>query len=72
MGNFIKDAMKRYLTHLHIRIDPRTKERLIELAGGAKNISAYVRDLINREWLASHPDGEPSHSDPDAPCAGTA
>ena len=63
--------MQKYLTHLHIRIDPRTKERLVKLAGGAKNISTYVRNLINREWLALYPDGEPSHSD-NQPPAGTA
>ena len=63
--------MKKYQTWLQIRVDPRTKERLIELAGGAKHMSKYVRELINREWLALYPDGEPSHAD-NQPPAGTA
>ena len=63
--------MKKYQTHLHMRIDQRTKNRLVELAGGVKNISKYVRNLINREWLSLHPEGEPSRLD-DQPPAGTA
>ena len=63
--------MRKYQTWLQIRVDPRTKERLIELAGGKDNMSKYVRELINREWLALHPEGEPSHSD-DQPPAGVA
>jgi len=62
--------MRKFTTHLHIRTDQRTKDRLEELAGGVKNISKYIRNLINREWLSLHPEGEPSRLD-DQPPAGT-
>ena len=52
--------MKKFPIWLQVRTDQRTKDRLIELAGGVRNMSEYIRKLINREWLAQHPEGEPS------------
>ena len=59
-----------YNIWLQVRITLETKRRLLELAGGPKNMSQYVRDLIDEKWLALHPEGEPSRLD--EPPAGTA